>query len=139
MRVLTGAASATVQAARNRVLWSEGVAVTAMRPLLRLTAVLRRHVSQVVVRGTEKQMVRANARRIVAAMADVLTMRDGAVGHFIGQAMGIAELTVYRADFAIAECAFRGRPIPTFARLVNLRPETLLDRHPVILPLGGPV
>ena len=50
-------------------------------------AALEPGVSIVVERGSEKQMIRPDARRIIAGVADVQASRDRAVVEFIGEAM----------------------------------------------------
>lgn len=88
-------------------------------------AALANHVLQVFGLSTKKQVVRANARRIIAPMAHIQPFRDGPVGELVADAMGAMRFAVPSND-AIAFCVNGRFPDPTVRAFIDVAPEANL-------------
>jgi hypothetical protein len=72
--------------------------------------------------SAEKQMVRANTRRVITTMAGKQTIRNRTVSKLIGNAMGKKRTVVYPNN-SIASGIGVGSPQPAFRMLFDLRPK----------------
>lgn len=83
------------------------------------------HIAVLHVRAvaTQEQVIRTDAGRIIAAMADHQAVRDGAVVHHPRHTMGGCQANSVKEQ-PVAIAAVCGSPYPTVASLVNLGPET---------------
>jgi hypothetical protein len=84
-----------------------GMAPRAMTPL-------RRHVAPVVGSGSEEQVIRPAAWRVIAVMKDVYVVRYRLVGQLVGEAMGLDQPLVY-ADRPVAVLVRAALPLKAVA------------------------
>jgi hypothetical protein len=120
-----GVETATVLVSSGQALWVTPCAV----PVALCGTPLRVAVSHVVCGGAKKQMIRSDARRIIAVVTDEHACRDQAVGEFVGNAMS-ARGTTHLGPQAkperhptVATCPLVANPEPTRGGFVNARPE----------------
>lgn len=81
-------------------------------------------VECVILRGAGEQVRGVDTRRVVATVANMETVRDGAVVQYVAVAMGVF---VPRADeeMPISSWKSTGSPEPAIAGLIDLGPEAL--------------
>lgn len=84
-------------------------------------AALLARVREIVLLGTEEEMIRANAERHVAFVQNLDAFRDRPVGHFPRQAVRVGGFPI-QGDLAVA-AERRGGPQPAARSLVDFRPE----------------
>jgi len=97
------------------------------------------HIMHVVVRGAKKQMIGADAARVIALVANIHAFRDRTTRQFIGNPMRrTAPILAIRilAPIDRAVSWFRLRPLPDPASIriaaVHLPPESLGQRKPLM-------
>lgn len=88
------------------------------------------HIAPVVCVGAKKQVVRVDARWVVASMADVLPDRDGAEVNFPGQAVreGYDSLGYVLIKPSVSPLHALASPQPTPRGFANLFPEPRFKR-----------
>lgn len=99
----------------------------AFRMLLKSGALLCCHISHVVLRSAEKQMIGANTTGVVAVMANIQPIRDRSVMNFPGDAMGIKVGLIGTTD-ATVSMRERAYPFPARIGLVDFCPEPCFKR-----------
>lgn len=99
------------------------------QPHLTVLADLVRHVGSL---STEKQMVRADTRGVVAAVADVHSGRDGAGGEFPREPMG-HDSTLTDFKRAVPEAITAPYPQPAALALLYAAPKALLRSYRHVL------
>jgi hypothetical protein len=96
------------------------------------TALLR-HVKTIVLSCSQKQMVRAHARGVIAVVANVQPRRDWAILDLPGQAMRLCSSFFLAAIYRAVSVLIRGTfPDPTGVGLPHLHPEAILYRNPTL-------
>lgn len=93
---------------------------------LQRLAPLRRHVFGIVAPSAEEEVVYANAERRVAVVANAHTVGNWAVRHRPSLAM-CKHGSSCDPDLPVAPSAFRSRPEPTVAGLIDLGPEAFFQ------------
>lgn len=86
---------------------------------------LANHVVNIILGGSQKEMIGSNARGIVALVQHIKSIWDRTIGKFPGVAMSANLLPAHRKPTIINRG--RGLPFPTtiwFRRFLNVRPET---------------
>lgn len=108
------------------------VAVGLSRMVVRAVTPLRGHITQVVARRAEKEMVRSDALRVVAAVADEQPIGDRVVVQLPRKAVGKQRARRMSAgiQLAVAVAVQRSSPLPAPVRLADLRPEAIRDGRP---------
>lgn len=89
-------------------------------------ATLANHVGHVVPAGSKEEMVGANARGIVAVVADVQPIGDRSLCKCPRNAVGVAltSIPTTKTDAAVAAGVPRTCPLPAGVGLSDLRPES---------------
>jgi hypothetical protein len=87
------------------------------------------HVGFVVGVSSDKEMSRINTPPHVATMADKHTIRNGAISHFVTNAMRVHQFSAH-PDHSVSPLRNATSPKPTFVvcALADLRPKSLLKR-----------
>ncbi len=87
------------------------------------------HINRIIFCCSWKQMVRSNARRVVALVKNIQPARYGPVYKGVGNSMGEKMLS---ADSGITVPAFRfpSHPKPAPARFFHLQPKSNSNRNP---------
>lgn len=76
---------------------------------------LSHHVPRVVFEAPEKEMGRIDAQRRIAAVQDIHSVGNGAIGHFIGNSVRqFLVFAVARIKHSVALIVFVGLPKPAF-------------------------
>ena len=88
--------------------------------------VLPGRVLHIVFASTEKQMVGAHARWVIACVANIESWGYGSVCHFPRQAMGSLVDAINR-QYSITIRVFRPSPLPAIIALSDLCPESISD------------
>jgi hypothetical protein len=86
------------------------------------------HISRIFLRRTKKEMVRANARRIVAFMEHAKTFRYCSTMHFPRNAMSESDVTIM-PNASIPLPCFKGKPNPASFSYLNFFKESLARWH----------
>ncbi len=86
-------------------------------------ASLFNHISDIVARGTNKQMIRTYAARIVASVTDKHSLWNGTKMQYIRKTMS-APVDIVSSYLAIAAGTFSRSPLPAPVRLVNFTPKS---------------
>lgn len=112
----------------------------AERVLLERCPTLAGHVSRVVGRCAQEQVIRSHTRRVVAVVADKEPFRDRPIGDLPRKAVRVSGIgSVFSPDHSIATRHGGGRPSPTISagasagRLVDLSPKAVSGGYPGIL------
>ena len=101
-----------------------------MRPRTLSSAALRCHVGHVVGLRPKKQVVRSDARRVVAAMANLQAIRDCAVMQLPGDTVRkLSDSAPLYANAAVAECGEIARPRPASFRPSDVAPKAFRERR----------
>jgi hypothetical protein len=90
-------------------------------------------ISHIVRMSADEQMIRANAERSIASMADMFSFWDWSGCKFPGKPVGIAfYFLAVLLERQISVAAFpRSRPKPASVCLANVNPEPVGNRNPV--------
>lgn len=91
----------------------------------------RDHVLDVFGVGSEKHVIGAHARRVVAAVTDLKTAGNRAIRPFPQHAMSHRLVAMRSSKYPVSRCRFPASPHPAVAGLVDLRPETIFGREVV--------
>ncbi len=100
---------------------SLGVSMRAIS-ITRSLSTLRHHICSVISLCSKKQMLRPNAGRVIAMVADPQSLGDGVVVKFPREAVGVVR-EASLLDHAIATTGASCCPNPTVGSLLNVRPE----------------
>lgn len=85
-------------------------------------------IPKIVGVGADKQMVRPHARRVVAMVADMQTVRDGAIAKLPREPVGQhGAAPVVDTQDTVTAPVLRGGPQPTRRRFTDLGPEPLFS------------
>lgn len=84
-------------------------------------------VTHIISVSSQKQMVRANARRVIAFVQNIQLLIKSAVGQLIGYPMCHCMATIQR-KMSVAFLTFTRCPNPTIFSFLNFRPETVGNR-----------
>lgn len=99
------------------------------RPLRHSVSPLVSHVSHVGGMGSRKQVIRAHAQGVVAAMADLDASGDRAVRDLPTDTMSAGGgLSARTGDLSVSLPVYGRAPQPASVRLLDLLPETLSQR-----------
>lgn len=126
---LWNSASCQVSDAENINSRELRVAVRFARESLDFVPSFAEHVSGVISSGSQEKMVRINAGRVVACVANIQPLADSSVREFIILSVGIFDPTAV-TNYAV--------PIFGFCSLPNPAPSTRVE-HAINWRLSGPV
>lgn len=82
------------------------------------------HVSTIIKRGSQEQMVRPNTFPVVTFMTHLKALVKAAISGLVDKARSCSRIFSAPAKLGIPANSEAGCPLPTFIRLVNLTPET---------------
>lgn len=104
------------------------IGITATRSPFRVS------VGVVVGCSSKPEVIRADARRIVAMMKNPKAIRDWAIHQCVGETMS-RDVPPFNLEgaIAVAEAAFARRPFPTVRGFTDFRPEPFFNFHSSIV------
>jgi hypothetical protein len=94
------------------------------------------HIDLIIQRGAQKQMIRSNARGVVAPMADEQSFGDLPLMNCPRETVCKPVLTEITGA-SVASPIAGASPEPTFFRLLNVLPEAFFERGPVTRPVSA--